>query len=336
MSDDIFKECFRCNRDGFGVAWQANGEVHAIKGIMEVDKALEIYKTIPETTHICHFRIASIGGVCPELTHPFLVTEDSPSFENYRGSEAVLFHNGHFSDWKEVLMHCLFKTGKYPEGKLSDSRAMALGAAIAGFDLLNLIGGKIAVLTTTSVYIWDKSAWTENDEILHSNTTFRLPGNGTCTTGRYNHGLGIYDYEGYTSPYGGYRGRSTQKEEAEKPAVTVKQDGEWVSLTMEEYEKYRDKKNEEEAKETESGLKVSKQIQKLLLKKHNLEKRLEAERLEPKNKRIISYNIEQIKEELEEIKQAHSTIPVLLPGCSSIYRMSVGGYIGYWIRHRVD
>jgi hypothetical protein len=167
----LFNNCWESNGHGMGIAWYDGKNVSFHKGIMGKKKAWDLYKTIP-APHVVHFRIASVGGVCPELTHPFLITKRSPLHLEWTGQSPVLFHNGSLGDWQDLLRNCIFTNKIVPKGKLSDSRVMAMSVATVGEDLLGMYTGhRWVIITKDGIRTWGD--WDEEDEISYSNTGYK-------------------------------------------------------------------------------------------------------------------------------------------------------------------
>lgn len=126
------------NPHGGGIAWLEGDKVHFKKNI----KAEEIHQILMQKRpRVCviHFRIKSIGETIPELTHPFIVSHDSPiEFEGV--TDRVLFHNGTWSDYDDVSARAFFsgKLEKIPDGPISDSRMMAVLVSYYGESFLKL------------------------------------------------------------------------------------------------------------------------------------------------------------------------------------------------------
>ena len=87
------------NSDGGAIAWlNKDGTMSYKKGI----KASKISKIIKNQltpnhvkTAIIHFRIASVGGVKPQLCHPFEITEEvTLNMKAVKTTKELLFHNG--------------------------------------------------------------------------------------------------------------------------------------------------------------------------------------------------------------------------------------------------
>jgi hypothetical protein len=143
------------------VAWKKN--IHAQEMFQIVQRV-----NLP---FICHFRIASAGGVCPELCHPFPVTVDANLGLEGKASR-VLFHNGTYQDWKESCMQMILSRKLYiPKGIWSDSRALAWMAFHCGHRVLGFVNGKIVVFSAKSIKLFGN--WVEENGISYSNTFFR-------------------------------------------------------------------------------------------------------------------------------------------------------------------
>lgn len=173
------------NPDGAGIAWVQDGKVQWEKAI-KADRVFEIINGIPDgTPFIVHFRIASVGGVVDRLCHPFPLVDNVPTA--LKGSaDAVLFHNGHWNDWKDVCLKTILnKRVKFPAGLWSDSRAIAWLIKQYGKGILSLIEGmnRFAILTPKGIERWGD--WKKVGDIICSN-----------------------DYWEKKGTYGGYQGSS--------------------------------------------------------------------------------------------------------------------------------
>lgn len=166
-----FVSCWLSNSHGFGYAHWTGNEVIMQKGIMDKDKAWELYETVP-LPHIVHFRIASAGGVCPELTHPFLCTPESELVLEHRGTGKYLFHNGTVSDWKSLLLNSIFQTKIIPYGSMSDSRAMAIAVSIIGEGILEMYPYHKWVCVNPTGFV-KVGEWIEENGVFFSNGGFR-------------------------------------------------------------------------------------------------------------------------------------------------------------------
>jgi hypothetical protein len=119
--------------------------IRIVKGIMKKDKARAIYENIPPgVAHVLHFRISTAGSVCPELTHPFIISKDSPIVLEGKTKREVLFHNGMISDWENLYVsYCVAKKKKIEMSKvMSDTRFAAMMVSEVGEEYLPYAGGR--------------------------------------------------------------------------------------------------------------------------------------------------------------------------------------------------
>lgn len=169
----MVKAGWEANDHGGGIAWREEGDdqhVYFSKGLTLEEMIIHCAeKPLP---YIAHFRIASCGGRSPELTHPFPITPEV-SLDLEGRAPAVLFHNGHWGNWKNVLVDMALKTGyELPANEpWSDSRVMAFAAARVGLGFLSLIEERIAVLTPKSFYVLG-TGWKTINGIHCSNDSF--------------------------------------------------------------------------------------------------------------------------------------------------------------------
>ena len=159
------------NPHGAGIAWYKNGEVSYEKAI-DAAKVMEIIeKEKPTLPYIIHFRIASVGEVCPKLTHPFPMDKKVALTIKDKTKNPVLFHNGTWSDWKQSIMP-FSGEADFPEGPLqedwSDSRALAYMAYKTKKGFLRFINEKIAIMENTGeVNLY--GSWQKHEDIWYSN-----------------------------------------------------------------------------------------------------------------------------------------------------------------------
>ena len=137
---DIFEDAASTNRDGIGLAWRVKDKVLFKKGIT-LDELQQLMDTEVNDQWVAHFRIATIGGKTSELTHPFVVSNDSP-LKLEGEADSVLFQNGTFSSWDtELLRACANRGIRIPDGDWSDARAIAVLVSIYGRNILRFCGG---------------------------------------------------------------------------------------------------------------------------------------------------------------------------------------------------
>lgn len=142
---------------------------------MKVEDVVKVLTTeVKGTPHVVHFRIATVGGVCPELTHPFSIDERA-SIELEGEADSVLFHNGGVGDWKEMLFQAVCaRNVKMPKHPWSDSRGVAFACGVWGPHILSLVsaGSRFMVLdgkapATERMLTW--GTWCPKDDFMFSN-----------------------------------------------------------------------------------------------------------------------------------------------------------------------
>jgi hypothetical protein len=121
---------------------------------------------------VIHFRIASVGGKDKSLCHPFPIEKDVPLKLKGKSKHGVLFHNGTWTEYKEIIQIACLRAGiKVPDGKISDSRIMAWLAHNFGVNFLQSITGqKMTVLTPKGIQYFGNFEDFQNDKV--SNTFF--------------------------------------------------------------------------------------------------------------------------------------------------------------------
>jgi len=130
------------NPDGNGYATLINGKVVFEKGISIDDIWTKIKNKEIVSPCIIHCRITSVGKTVPELCHPFVVNEDSRNYMNgtLKDSETALFHNGTFSEYKDLVLQVAMGAGRHlPSGNMSDTRGLAFVLQTLGIEALEYI-----------------------------------------------------------------------------------------------------------------------------------------------------------------------------------------------------
>ncbi len=164
LNREEIKNCFASNPNGAGVAWSENGQNHFRKGFMTLEEFQEFYDDLDILPHVAHFRIATSGGVSEQLTHPFIISLNSPLPTKGKGEHPLLFHNGIIVDWKQTFLNWTpniiqelrrrKKVAQLPSGTWSDTRAAAIMTAYAGEAILNFLGGKYTILDNGIIKTW--------------------------------------------------------------------------------------------------------------------------------------------------------------------------------------
>jgi len=180
LSEEVFRQMWEANDDGFGMMFRTRDGVGIVKGIMDPDEAWEHYASLPKgVPHVVHFRLATHGGVRPELTHPFIVDERSPLYLQGVVHAPTLVHNGVWSlhEHKRKLVDLT--------GPVSDSRVLAayIGARARTRHALEEVireerpliemAGRVAIVDPERWRIYLLGNWTKEGNFLLSNTHFR-------------------------------------------------------------------------------------------------------------------------------------------------------------------
>jgi len=189
-SDEMVTKGFDANPSGAGIAWRQDGLVFWEKGL-DVEEVKEYARTMP-LPYVLHFRIPSCGDSSQALCHPFPIDIKAPLDLSGKTKGSVLFHNGHWGQWKAMGIEASVRRNvKIPGGKWTDTRAMAWIAAHYGTGILEFIDEKAVVMSVEDVEIFG-SGWSKINDLWCSNS-------GWQTGGRHNAG-----YQGWqgSSMYG--------------------------------------------------------------------------------------------------------------------------------------
>jgi hypothetical protein len=179
VARDVFERMWRSNDDGFGMLFRAREGVGIVKGIHAQEMAWEVYAQLPSgVPHVLHFRLATHGGVKPELTHPFVVSEDSPIVKVGVSERPVLAHNGVWS------LHALKAKELRLKGPVSDTRVLAawLGKLTKEKPLREVLrkryydvlsAGRVVVVDPATWRLHLVGDWIREGNFLFSNYSFR-------------------------------------------------------------------------------------------------------------------------------------------------------------------
>jgi hypothetical protein len=166
------EKAWRRNSDGAGVAWiNSKGKVVWVKGLMSLDEVMRLMGKV-RLPSVWHFRSATHGGVCKELTHPFLISPSSPFSNPLKGKlkkgEALLFHNGVEGQAIANLINILaIKNKRLDTLIMSDSRAISIAISLVGEVVLSLHNSKFAIFRSDGT-ISLKGNFTEEDDLIVS------------------------------------------------------------------------------------------------------------------------------------------------------------------------
>lgn len=134
------------NADGVGLAWATGDTVEWWKATTySYQYAHKVINDFKESPRLLHFRLSTVGGIRPELCHPFEIGPMASAASRGHGQE-VLIHNGHWSRWKDIF-DILKEEGALPDaGPWSDSRLAAFLAHM-NREWLTTVTGRVATLS---------------------------------------------------------------------------------------------------------------------------------------------------------------------------------------------
>lgn len=185
-TEKMVEKMFNANKNGAGIAWREGDMVKWKKGL----KLEEVQKLCAEVPlpFVVHFRIPSCGGDYDFLCHPFPIEKGVSLALKGSTKGFVLFHNGHWGPWKNNVMETVIKRGgTIPNGKWSDTRAMAFMAANYGLGILEMIDEK-AVAFGPNVVESFGTGWGKVNDVWVSNKGWES---------------GFYQTDAYDNMYGG-------------------------------------------------------------------------------------------------------------------------------------
>lgn len=187
-TEEMIQKAWDANDDGAGIAWRqldskGNPEVHFEKGLMEIDRVKELCAKLP-LPYVVHFRVASVGGVKPTLTHPFPISKDASLLLAGRTKGGVLFHNGHWADWNsKALEAAIHSNNQIPIGDWSDTRAMAWMISIYGPGFMEFLPTQRGVyFTPKRLDLFVGPGWTKINEVWCSNDIFWIRNRSVTTS----------------------------------------------------------------------------------------------------------------------------------------------------------
>jgi hypothetical protein len=190
-SSEILKAGAHRNSDGAGIAWVEGDKVCYKK---DVDMA-EIESYRGRTPFMIHFRWATVGKD-KRLIHPFPVSKKT-GLKMAGTANAVLGHNGHWSDWGKAIINNAGWGLPLPNGPWSDTRAIAWLVSIHGLGFLQALNEKVAILDSKGNFYHAGSGWVERKGFNMSNDPL-----GWSYTSQYN-------TSNYKSTYGSACGVTT-------------------------------------------------------------------------------------------------------------------------------
>ena len=97
-SKAMLKTCFRANPDGAGIMYAQDGIVNIQKGFMGFRGFWKYHQDMmfgKRDSIVYHFRIATAGGVSPETSHPFPISNDLNMLSAVSSTDTLaVAHNG--------------------------------------------------------------------------------------------------------------------------------------------------------------------------------------------------------------------------------------------------
>lgn len=177
---EMVKSAWASNSHGGGVAWRDLNEKEegVVKEVVKWEKGLTLeemqtYCAELPFPFVAHFRVASSGGPRPELCHPFEVDQAPSKGLSGHTYGAVLFHNGDWPNWRDMVLHAALQKGvPIPDGHFSDSKAMGWLCSLYGKNLMNMIKQKGVIFSTTEVQYYLANGWKDINGVWCSNHFF--------------------------------------------------------------------------------------------------------------------------------------------------------------------
>ena len=192
ISGNKFRNCWRRNRDGGGMAWVQDGEVMVSKGFFDMKKMLDAYRNVaethPDSPVLVHFRIGTQGLTNAANTHPFKVRDDM-----------VMAHNGHLAGWhhekkSDTLLFAMNLLSQLPD-RWEDNPAMQ--------ELVDsyLVSDKMALLRADKEwFIFNEQSGSWNEGVWYSNASYLKLKKISTTTKWNGHGT-TYQYDSRTESW---------------------------------------------------------------------------------------------------------------------------------------
>jgi len=176
LTFEQLKNAEAMNPDGNGYATLKNGKVTFEKSVTMESIWDKIESGDIVAPCIIHARITSVGKTLPELCHPFVVNESSNNALSgtISDDESVLFHNGTFSEYKDLVLQTAMGSGRHlPSGAMSDTRGLAFCLQTLGIEALEYIDtgfNKFAVLNSKGLKKF--GSWVNVNGISSSNNYY--------------------------------------------------------------------------------------------------------------------------------------------------------------------
>ena len=143
---DQVRAMHETNAHGGGVAWRKDDTTIQWRKGLNLEEMQEECATLP-IPYVAHFRLPSSDtSKDMDVCHPFPLEDGISTDLDGESKNGVLFHNGHWHDWKKQIWTVAAGRGiKLPDGEWSDTRAIAFAAHYMGEFALELIDEKVAL-----------------------------------------------------------------------------------------------------------------------------------------------------------------------------------------------
>lgn len=175
-STDTLATMWASNPDGAGVMWADGGRVYGVKGLMSLQALQATLERVPAgAATVIHCRIATSGGIRPEMCHPWPVTRDpsrllATTWDGHWG----IAHNGILPG---LGSRGLSDTGEYIRdvaapllelsGDLMADRALSILRATSA-------GSRLAIMDRSGRLELTGDGWeTGPDGVMYSNGTYK-------------------------------------------------------------------------------------------------------------------------------------------------------------------
>jgi len=165
VAESHLRNGFANHSDGAGFAWAADGALHVVKGLFDVEEVVKQYELIKEYPCLIHFRKATHGTVDESNCHPFL----------FNDGKLALIHNGIISikctieglsdtaHFVKLVLEPMVKRNNVP---INDGALQYLISTSIGTDKMVIMDGDGKAYVINE----DKGKW--EGGVWYSNTSF--------------------------------------------------------------------------------------------------------------------------------------------------------------------
>lgn len=172
LSDDILATMWQRNPDGAGIMYAADGRVWGHKGLMTLDALRAAVAAVPDGAPlVIHCRIATSGGISPEMTHPFPVSRRLRRLRALDWTADIgIAHNGIIAGFggKEISDTADFARSVACPLLHSDIAERAIEKTIAAATY----GSRLAIMYGDG-HVIHTGDWVKDGGILFSNETYK-------------------------------------------------------------------------------------------------------------------------------------------------------------------